>query len=148
MTEDALLEFRSDVQKFIRLFGMLEQSVTPCGFPLSVSQAYALQELENTTLSVSELAQRLNLERSSVSRLVDGLVKENLVSRDINEANRREMLLALTEKGSRIIGQVRNQSLSFYQTVLENVPDGDQAIIMEGFKKFNHALFQYRGKTR
>jgi len=105
-----------------------------------------MQELENTMMSVTELAQRLHLERSSVSRLVDGLVKENLINRDINEANRREMVLSLTEKGAQTIQQIREQSISFYQSVLGDLPDNDQTFIIEGFKKFTVALLQYRGK--
>jgi DNA-binding MarR family transcriptional regulator len=148
LNTDVLLDLRSNVQKFIRLFGLLEQNVTPCGFPLSVSQVYALQELENTMMSVTELAQRLNLERSSVSRLVDVLVKENFIQRDINEANRREMVLSLTEKGSRTIRQVREQSIKFYQSVLGDLPDNDQMIIMEGFKKFTVALLKHKGEVK
>lgn len=148
MNADTLLDLRSNVQKFIRLFGLLEQNVTPCGFPLSVSQVYALQELENTIMSVTELAQSLNLERSSVSRLVDVLVKENFIQRDINEANRREMELSLTEKGSRTIQQVREQSIKFYQSVLDDLPDNDQRVIIEGFNKFTAALLKHMGEVK
>ncbi|UUZ81171.1 MarR family transcriptional regulator [Paenibacillus sp. P26] len=146
MNKEALSEFRLTVQSFIKVFGLLEQSATPCGVPLSVSQVYAMQELENISMSVSDLAQRLNLERSTVSRLVDSLVKENLVNRVINEANRREMILTLTEKGSRTIQQVREQSLRFFQDVLGDLQESDQATIIDGFKKFTNALLQYRRK--
>jgi len=144
MDKDSLLELRWNVQKFVRLFGLLEQTVTPCGFNLSLSQVFALQELENETISVSELARRLRLERSSVSRLVDALVKENFVNRTINESNRREMLLSLTEKGKRTVQQVCEQSLLFYQSVLNDLPEHDQQMIMEGFKKFTAALLRTR----
>ncbi|MDF2962124.1 MAG: putative transcriptional regulator [Paenibacillus sp.] len=142
METAALLEFRITVQTFVRLFGLLEQTVTPCGFPLSLSQVYALQELENTTLSIGELAGRLRLERSSVSRLADGLVKEGFVQRVINESNRRETLISLTDKGDRTLGQVRERSVAFYQSVLSQLPDHDQQLIMEGFKKFTAALLK------
>jgi DNA-binding MarR family transcriptional regulator len=146
LNTDTLLELRSNVQTFIRLFGLLEQNVTPCGFPLSVSQVYAMQELENTAMSATELAQRLHLERSSVSRLVDELVKESFIHRDINEANRREIVLTLTEKGTQTIQQVREQSIRFYQSALGDLSDNDQTLIIEGFKKFTVALLQHRGK--
>lgn len=146
MNDETILELRSNVQKFVRLFGLLEQNATPCGFPLSVSQVYAMQELEKYTMSVTELASRLELERSSVSRLVDDLVKGGFVHREINESNRREMVLSLTEKGVRTIQQVRQQSLLFYQSLLGNLSDADQTLIIEGFKKFTGALLQQRGK--
>lgn len=144
MDNFSLLELRSNVQKFVRLFGLLEQTVTPCGFPLSLSQVFALQELENAALSVSELAYRLHLERSSASRLVDVLVKGDFVNRIINENNRREMLLSLTDKGEHTIRQVREQSIHFYQSVLNDVPEHDQQMITEGFKTFTAALLRTR----
>jgi DNA-binding MarR family transcriptional regulator len=143
----SLLELRLNVQKFIRLFGLLEQTVTPCGFPLSLSQVYALQELENATLSVSELADRLHLERSSVSRLVDVLVKGNFVNRIINENNRREMIISLTDKGQRSIRQVREQSIHFYESVLTDLSVHEQQMIIKGFKIFTAELLRTRGKT-
>jgi DNA-binding MarR family transcriptional regulator len=143
----SLLELRLNVQKFIRLFGLLEQTVTPCGFPLSLSQVYALQELEDATLSVSELANRLQLERSSVSRLVDILVKGNFVNRIINENNRREMIVSLTDKGVRTIRLVCEQSLHFYESVLKDLPENEQQIILEGFKTFTVALSHNKGDS-
>jgi DNA-binding MarR family transcriptional regulator len=146
LNDHTVLAFRSNVQKFVRLFGLLEQNVTPCGFPLSVSQVYAMQELEKDTMSVAELALRLELERSSVSRLVDELVKGGFVHRDVNPTNRREMVLSLTEKGLRTIQQVKQQSMRFYQGVLGTLSDADQTMIMEGFKKFTSALLNHKGK--
>ncbi|MGM0883227.1 MAG: MarR family winged helix-turn-helix transcriptional regulator [Bacillota bacterium] len=146
MDTNMLLELRTNIQKFIRIFGLLEQNVTPCGFPLSVSQVFSLQELENTSMSITELAQELHLERSSVSRLVDGMVKEGFIRRDINEFNRREMVLSLTEKGTRTLNQVREQSIKFYQDILGDVSDNDQTLIIEAFRKLTVALIKKRGE--
>ncbi len=65
------------------------------------------------------------LERSSVSRLVDGLVKGGFVSREPNEKNRREVLLILTEKGIRSVNNLREQSVQFYQSILANMQEED-----------------------
>jgi DNA-binding MarR family transcriptional regulator len=128
------------VQQFIRLFGLLEQTVTPCGFALSLSQVIALQELEKATLSVSELAAKLRLERSSVSRLVDILVKENFVHRELNVKNRREVQLFLTDKGKGTITKVSDQSITFFQSFLKDVSDNEQQQILNSFEKLNFCL--------
>jgi DNA-binding MarR family transcriptional regulator len=135
-----LLELRNEVQKFFRLFGVLDQRVTPCGFHLSLSQVFALQELEKQTLTVIELSNRLLLERSTVSRLVDALVKAGFVKRAQNENNRREFLLSLTEKGQRTVEQVRNQSLQFYEKILSGITEEDQLIILRAFKTLTKSL--------
>lgn len=148
MDTNTLLELRTNIQKFIRLFGLLEQNVTPCGFPLSVSQVYSLQELEISSKSITDLAKGLHLERSSVSRLVDGLVKEGFVSREINEANRREMVLSLTERGIRTIQQVREQSIKMYQDILGDLSENDHTHINEAFKTLTIALLKKREGAR
>jgi DNA-binding MarR family transcriptional regulator len=137
---EKISELRMQVQQFIRLFGLLEQTVTPCGFALSLSQVFALQELEKATLSISELAEKLMLERSSVSRLVDILVKETFVHRELNEQNRREVQLLLTDKGKRTLTKVWEQSIAFYQSFLQDVSESEQQQILNSFKKFNSCL--------
>ncbi|WP_276356104.1 MarR family winged helix-turn-helix transcriptional regulator [Cohnella caldifontis] len=145
MAENYFMDLRSTVQRFVKLFGVLENHVTPCGFPLSVSQVYAMQELEKENMSITELALRLDLERSSVSRLVDDLVKGEFVSRETNAANRREVVLHLTEKGKKSIQQVKKQSILFFQNVLSDYTEEDKTIILEGFRKFSEALSRQRG---
>ncbi|QSO53152.1 hypothetical protein JZ785_04500 [Alicyclobacillus curvatus] len=46
MNEDEILEIRSQIHQFIRLFGVLNPTKTPCGYQLSLSQVLAIQTLE------------------------------------------------------------------------------------------------------
>lgn len=147
MNEPIYSDMRLEIQKFIKLFGVLEQKTTPCGYPLSLSQVLTLQELEKGTLSVVELAQKLLLERSTVSRLVDSLVKEDFVERNINRDNRREVILSLTEKGNRSINNVREQSIQFYNTLLGDYSEQEQFDILGSIKKLTQALTKVRGDS-
>lgn len=142
---DIYSETRLEIQKFIKLFGVLEQNKTPCGYPLSFSQVLALQELENANLSIVELAQRLLLERSSVSRLVDSLVKEEFVRREINKSNRREVILTLTEKGKRSINNVKEQSIHFFDKILGPYNNEEHIEILSSIRKLTKSLSTIRG---
>lgn len=144
MQKDEVLQLRNTVQLFIRSFGLLEQTTTPCGFSMSLSQVIALQELEKQTLTVTELAERLQLDRSSVSRLIDGLVKGGFVSRELNMKNRREVVLALTEKGVNSIRKVRDQSVEFYNEILDNMSESDQLMFYESLKRFTDSVIKVR----
>jgi DNA-binding MarR family transcriptional regulator len=54
----------------VRAAGLLQPDQTVAGQPVSLSQAFALHELDtDTPLSQRDLAERLRLEKSSVSRL-------------------------------------------------------------------------------
>ncbi|WP_134686973.1 MarR family winged helix-turn-helix transcriptional regulator [Brevibacillus migulae] len=148
MDRNEIITLRSAVQQFIRLFGVLEQTETPCGFSMSLSQVFAMQELEKSSMSMKELAEKLRLERSSVSRLIDSLVKGGFVSRELNEQNRREVVLRLTEKGERSMETLREQSIRFYESILSNVEANEQQKVLEGFQIFTAALKQTRGEAQ
>lgn len=134
MKREEALKLRMDILKFVRMFGIMDALNKPVGRPLSVSQVMALEELESTRLTVWELANKLMLERSSVSRLVDKLIKEGFVCREVNEKNRREIHLSLTDNGEKTIHQLREQSIEFYQNVLMNLPEPEQKKVVEGFE--------------
>ena len=70
------------------------------GFAVSLSQAFALHELDTETpLSQQELAERLYLEKSTVSRMLADLERKGLVERDRHPDNRRTYRLRLTDEG-------------------------------------------------
>lgn len=147
MTKDEVIQLRDTVQLFIRSFGLLEQQTTPCGYSLSLSQVIALQELEKQTLTITELAEKLQLDRSSVSRLIDGLVKGGFVSRELNANNRREVIVGLTSKGVNSIENVREQSVQFYNKILGNMSEADQLMFCQGLTRFTESVIQVRRDT-
>jgi DNA-binding MarR family transcriptional regulator len=85
---------------FIRASGMLQPDAAVAGQPLSVSQVFALHELDtDTPLSQRELAERLRLEKSSVSRMAAELERKGLLVRERDPDNRRLYRLRLTDRG-------------------------------------------------
>ncbi len=80
------------------------------------------------------------MERSSVSRLVEELVKKEFIDRVQNENNRREVLLTITEKGTKTIEQVRKQSIHYYQSILNDLSEEEQETILKGFQTFTKSL--------
>ncbi|RRR95831.1 MarR family winged helix-turn-helix transcriptional regulator [Glycomyces terrestris] len=80
----------------------LMEHVVP-GRALSMSQLFALHELDHRSgMSQRELAERLALEKSSVSRLVADLESEGLVTRERDPENRRLYRLEITAAGRRL----------------------------------------------
>lgn len=80
----------------------LLQDVFP-GRALSMSQLFALHELDHESgISQRELAERLGLEKSSVSRMVADLESDGLLTRERDPENRRLYRLEITEEGRRL----------------------------------------------
>lgn len=86
--------------ELVRVAGLLSPDLEFPGFPVSMTQAFALHELDQgAPLSQRELADRLVLEKSTVSRMVADLEQKGLVERERDPANRRTYRLRLTDKG-------------------------------------------------
>ncbi len=84
----------------IRASGLVEPDRSVPGHPLSMSQAFALHELDtDPPLSQRDLAERLHLEKSTVSRLAADLERAGLLARERDPDNRRLYRLRLTAQG-------------------------------------------------
>jgi DNA-binding MarR family transcriptional regulator len=85
---------------FVRVVGVLQPAQAVPGQPVSVSQAFALHELNtDTPLSQRDLTERLGLEKSTVSRLAADMERKGLLVRDRDPVNQRLYRLRLTDQG-------------------------------------------------
>src|SRR5215813_9693141 len=84
----------------VRAAGFLQPDRTVPGHPISMSQAFALHELDRgTVLSQQELADRLQLEKSSVSRMAAEMERKGLLVRERVPHDQRQYRLRLTDLG-------------------------------------------------
>ena len=84
----------------VRSSGLLQPERTRSGHAISLSQAFALHELDTEPpLSQRDLVERLNLEKSSVSRLAAELERAGLIVRERDPTNQRWYRLRLTDAG-------------------------------------------------
>lgn len=84
----------------VRATGLLQPDQTVPGQPVSMSQAFALHELDvDTPLSQRDLAERLRLEKSTVSRMAAEMERKGLLIRERDPGNRRLYRLRLTADG-------------------------------------------------
>ncbi len=102
MDQKYIQQFREIIRIFEREIFL--QNTASCCNGVSLSQCHTLLEIEkNNKISVSELAQNMQLDKSTVSRTVDGLVKMDMVDRVIPDENRRKAILNLTEEGKTVM---------------------------------------------
>ena len=78
------------------------------GSDISIPQFRSLGFIQrNPDSSLSNLAEHLGLTLPSVSKLVDGLVKQKLVTRQESAVDRRRLTLVLTQSGASIVNSSR-----------------------------------------
>jgi putative acetyltransferase len=85
--------------------------------------AWTLLELKNGPLTVNHLAERLNIDRTNVSRLCIKMEDLGEIRRIPNPEDGRSKVLELTEKGSRLANQVDRSSAEHFSRVLEALPN-------------------------
>lgn len=83
-----------------------------CCFDVSVSQCYALEAiLRHGGLTVNGLAADLYLDKSTASRVVDGLERKGYVIRGRDPEDRRSVRLEATEEGRTLMQDIRRSIL-------------------------------------
>jgi DNA-binding MarR family transcriptional regulator len=124
----------------VRAGGLLE-SHDHTGPHLSLSETFALAELADAgTLSQQELADRLGLEKSTVSRLAAGLERRDWISRERDPANRRFYRLRLTDRGKDVATQVGGRFRSYHAALFEALTADEQAGLQLGLAGLLRAL--------
>ncbi len=122
------MRFRAAFHALIRRFGLLDTAQTPCGQPLSVTQAHALMELlHRGGLRQGDLASVLCLSKSAVSRLVRALERHGWVTRTQDPDDARARRLALSTKGRRLARRLDQASLERFGAMIERVAPAQRA---------------------
>lgn len=118
------VNLQSSLIALIRAFGLHQPDKTPCGQSVSVAEAYALMELAQIApLSQGDLSKRLNLEKSTVSRLVGALSRRGWIERDRNPADRRIVEIQLTDTGKQAANTLSAARQLKFDQVLSAIPE-------------------------
>lgn len=135
-----LQEFRRKIRVIEReIERQIKAGAMCCG--VSLAQCHALMELgAHAEMSIAELADKLCLDRSTLSRTIDSLVQAGLVSREMDPNDRRYMRIRLTEKGQEIFHGINTASNAFYLKVFGNIPSEKHAQVIEAIGLFAEAL--------
>ena len=117
---------------FVRAFGLYQPDRTPCGQPLSVSEAHAVTELDRDgPLTQVDLAGRLRLTKSTVSRLVDQLTVRGWVQRHRRDGDGRLVWLEVTDAGHQAAGELATARAARFSSLLEAIPTDRRQTVVE-----------------
>jgi DNA-binding MarR family transcriptional regulator len=138
--------FRETMRIFDR--EMYYQNNASCCNGISLAQCHALLEIEkNSEFSISELAENLSLDKSTISRTVDGLVNISLVDRIIPKENRRKALLSLTNNGKQVCKTINYTNNSYIENVLKDFTGNERDEFLRLFKKLTSNMTKERQVT-
>lgn len=134
MNSKQIEDFRKNLRHFERELNI--QNNAHCSQGVSLAQCHALMELSsNEELNLNELATALYLDKSTVSRTVDSLVKQKLIYRNIPEHNRRQVNLSLTEKGQSNCDSINEGNNKYYEQLFSVLDKKEQDQFLKSFEK-------------
>lgn len=107
---------------------------------VSASQLRALICISRAgTTNLTHLAESLGAMLSSASRLCERLVAAGLVERRPSVENRRELALALTLEGDRLLQRLERERRDDIATILDRMPPSARAALLTGLESFRAA---------
>lgn len=91
---------------------------------LSFSQVAALHIIDrDKTVNVNDISNKLNLSMSATSRLIDELVKKELIQRKEDQDNRRAKIISLTPAGETFMNNLSVERVKIIELSASTIAD-------------------------
>ncbi len=83
-------------------------------------------------LSLKDLAAAQKVRAPTMSRIVDALVRDGLISREQDPANRRSIKIAATDQGATLVRQGQKDNMRVLATRLTRLGDSERRALLRG----------------
>ena len=91
---------------------------------LSFSQVAALHIIDrDKTVNVNDISNKLNLSMSATSRMIDELVKKELIQRKEDQDNRRAKIISLTPSGETFMNNLSVERVKIIELSASTIAD-------------------------
>ncbi|HEX2936403.1 MAG TPA: MarR family transcriptional regulator [Bacteroidales bacterium] len=120
------------IRKIREIFRRLEREIfvqnnESCCSGVTLAQCHTLLEIDSRNKeSVTELSKALGLDKSTISRTIDGLVNSGLVDRSIPSENRRMATLQLTDAGKQVCNSINCRNDQYFSEILSVLSDTEK----------------------
>lgn len=116
-----------------------------CGeLGITFGQCDVLLEIEaRGQTNLTDLAAAFGLDKSTLSRTVDGLVELGYVDRSTDPSDRRCNILTLTHEGSSVTAAINASGNACADDVLARIPEERRQQAIEGFRLLTRALREH-----
>lgn len=132
------------IQNLVRTLQIFERSkLSKNGFTLS--QYYTLYNIAlDQTLTMNQLSERMNLDTSTMTRVVSTLVRDGYVTREKWEEDRRVIRVKLTREGQQIYEALTLEVKDYYRLLIGAIPPGEISKVMDSVNILLNAFAQIR----
>jgi len=136
--------FRAALRVLEREIGRSLESQTDC-CGVTTAQCHTLLELDGAgCVNLKGLAERMELDKSTLSRAVDALVELQLVKRRDDPDNRRQQIICLSADGIEKVANIHRKCDAFYLRLLERIPASRRKSVQDAVGLLGQAMISLR----
>ena len=131
-----------DFRRFLRHFTRVTNAqLRNCCTEVTLAQCLVLLEVdEQERLTVGQLAGRLRLDDSTLSRTIDALVRKGLLDRTRDDGDRRVVWICLTQQGTAACNAIHEENDAICRGVFDKIPTSKRDAVVRNFKVLVQAL--------
>lgn len=119
-----------------RVFQVMSSRLEPYDVtPVQYGVLYCLWETDIHT--PREIADKLQLENSTISGVLERMEKKDLIERQVSKKDRRYIEVVLTDKGASLKDDVLNTVEQFNEDIMSVLSSQEQDILKESLEKLN-----------
>ena len=112
-----------------------------CCLNLPIPLCNCLLELDSIgPVSLSDLADSLQLDRSTLSRSVEALVQKGLAVREADSADRRAVVIALSPEGKSFSEKLNCSCDEYYAHLLDQITEQNRSVFVESIEQIVAAM--------
>ena len=142
-TPDASIRATEAVMNTIKTADLIFDRIGRLLRPLSVSAAGGLVLgvlRDRGAMSPSELGERLIVTRATVTGLLDSLQRRGFVTRSLNPADRRGLIVEITPEGLVVLQQLRMLIHQHEQTWMSALTDAELGLYIETLQRIQDTV--------
>lgn len=141
MSLSQIIKFREQLRRFEQELDI--QNTSNCCWGVTLAQCHVLMQLDKEdNITLKELSEKMNLDKSTLSRTTDKLVKLDLLVREIPEKNRRTVCLSLTNQGKSLCKKINEDNNNYFKIILGVLTDKDYVVFMNCFESITNKMVE------
>ena len=112
--------------------------------PISFSQVIVISSIPNDGINMSLLSHRIGVDNSTLTRLIDILIKNNYVIKLKNPKDKRSTIVSLTKDGGEILNKIESNIDSFSEKIYNHFPMEDKIKIKDILSVLHWNVSKYK----
>ncbi|MGM0445697.1 MAG: MarR family winged helix-turn-helix transcriptional regulator [Bacillota bacterium] len=132
------------IQNLTRSLKIFERSeIVSEGF--TISQCYIILYIQkNDSLTMNQISKKMNLDKSTITRIIDNLVRDGYIKKRKSNQDGRVILASLTKKGRKSAAYLQEKINDYYRQIINEIPEGEVMNVVNSVNTLLKALKKVR----